>query len=64
MSKGDARRPEDPDKEPGAFERGFDQIEWPNPSMRSRIPWGNEGDPDEAVTFYPNYLNHFRGEMK
>jgi hypothetical protein len=39
MSKGSVRRPENPDKEPGAYERGYDQIEWPN---RKKKPQGFE----------------------
>ena len=28
MSKGSRRRPENPDKEPGAYERGWSLIDW------------------------------------
>ena len=46
MSKGSARRPEDPDKEPGAYGRNYERIDW---SGRARRQPGDQLDPNEYI---------------
>ena len=42
MSNGSNRRPENPDKEPGAYERNYEKMKWPSQG-KSTIPWGKVG---------------------